>query len=101
MNLFVLPSRFDCFGISFVEAMAYGLPCIGRDLCAMPEIIDAGQNGELIERDDPEDLARRIRGICEDPALYRRYSENALQKSKRFTWENVARDMLCVMQDNR
>lgn len=97
-DLFVLPSRFDCFGISFVEAMAYGLPCIGRNICAMPEIIDRGQNGELIEDDDPEALARLIRKICEDPALYARYSASALQKAKRFTWENVARDMMRVMK---
>ncbi len=97
-DLFVLPSRFDCFGIAFVEAMAYGLPCVGRNICAMPEIIDRGSNGELIESDDPQELASAIRKICEDPALYARYSESALQKAKRFTWENVARDMMRVIE---
>ncbi len=97
-DLFVLPSRFDCFGISFVEAMAYGLPCIGRNICAMPEIIDRGENGELIDGDDPQELADCIRKVCEDPALYARYSASALEKSRRFTWENVAHDMMRVIE---
>ena len=100
-SLFVLPSRFDCFGIAFVEAMAWGLPCIGRNICAMPEIIDAGKNGELISKDDPEELAQKIRSICSDSAKYTAYSESAIRKSETFTWENTVNAMLQVMQADR
>lgn len=99
-DLFVLPSRFDCFGIAFTEAMAYGLPCIGRNICAMPEIIDAGQNGELVTGDDPEELASLIQKICGSADRYHRYSESALEKAKRFTWENVAASIMqCIEKD--
>ena len=67
-DLFVLPSRYDCFGISFVEAMTFGIPCIGRNIMAMPEIIDEGKNGELVTSDDPDELAELINKICTDPA---------------------------------
>lgn len=99
-DLFVLPSRFDCFGIAFVEAMAYGLPCIGRNICAMPEIIDEGKNGELITRDDANELAEKIVSVCRDPEKYTRYSADAIQKSKMFTWENTTRNILRVMQND-
>lgn len=99
-DLFVLPSRFDCFGIAFAEAMAYGLPCIGRNICAMPEIIDAGQNGELVTGDDPQELASLIRKICGSAETYRQYSENALKKTKQFTWENVVDSMMqCILRE--
>ncbi len=96
-DLFVLPSRFDCFGIAFVEAMTFGLPCIGRKICAMPEIIDEGVNGELITSDDPKELAELISKICSDSSLYASYSASALEKSKRFNWATVAGDIVNVI----
>ncbi len=96
-DLFVLPSRFDCFGIAFVEAMTFGLPCIGRKICAMPEIIDEGVNGELVTSDDPNELVELISKICFDRSLYVSYSASALEKSKKFNWEAVAGDIMKVI----
>lgn len=96
-DLFVLPSRFDCFGISFVEALTFGLPCIGRKICAMPEIIDEGINGELITKDDPAELADLITKICENESLYKNYSVRAIEKAKKFTWDAVSERILKII----
>lgn len=97
-DVFVLPSRFDCFGIAFVEAMQFGLPCVGRRICAMPEIIDEGVNGALISpQDDPNELAQCIYDICADEQRYTQYSAMAMKKAERFTWQNVATDIMNVL----
>ena len=99
-DLFVLPSRFDFFGISFIEAMYFGLPCIGRNICAMPEIIDEGINGELINDTGPQSLADLIVKITGNREKYEEYSRQAIKKSQLFSWEKTANKMLNVICKN-
>jgi glycosyltransferase involved in cell wall biosynthesis len=91
-DLFVLPSRFEGFGISFVEALAHGLPCIGRRAFAMPEIVTPGVNGDLVDGDDAGDLARRIAGLLADDALYRRVADAAAGVVQHYSWGRAADD---------
>lgn len=48
-DIFVLPSYGDFFGYVFLEAMSTGLPLIGTDVFAIPEIIEDGVNGFLVK----------------------------------------------------
>ncbi len=94
-TVFVMPSLFEPFGIAFLEAMAYRLPCIGADRCAMPEIIQQGVTGFVLSPEDPEQLADRLLYLIEHPeraaamgeAGYRRLLEG-------YTWDQVAGKML-------
>jgi len=66
-SVFVMPSRYEPFGIVFLEAMAAGLPCIGANHNAMPEII--GETGALVPPNDPAALALALRELLSDPAV--------------------------------
>lgn len=96
-DLFVMPTRYDCFGIVFLEAMSFGLPCIGRAINAMPELIDDGENGALVSGDDPVKLAELIENICSESAVYARYSALALKKSRCYSWDITADKMLDII----
>lgn len=93
-DLFVMPSRFEAFGIVFVEALSRGVPCIGRDAYAMPEIIHAGVNGDLVRGDDPDELARAIRRALDDDGLAARCWERRGSIARTFTWERAADDVV-------
>jgi len=67
-TVFVLPSLFDAWGHVFLEAMGYGLPCIGTSCCAIPEIIDEGVTGRLVPRYEPEPLADALVELLTDTA---------------------------------
>ena len=90
-DVFCMPSRFEPFGVVFVEAMLHGLPCVGSDRCAIPEIIAQGETGWIVPADDAGALRDRlIEVLAQADALTemrRRCRERALAQ---FTWERVA-----------
>ncbi|WP_169805668.1 glycosyltransferase family 4 protein [Novosphingobium rosa] len=60
----LLPTLDDSFGFSLLEAMAGGTPCIATRICAIPEVIDDGQDGILV--DMPCDANGRWAHVYED-----------------------------------
>jgi starch synthase len=75
-DVFVLPTRWEAFGIVFVEAMAAGLPVIATSISAIPEIIADGETGLLIPKDDGDALAQRLEALLGNAALRRALGEN-------------------------
>jgi glycosyltransferase involved in cell wall biosynthesis len=67
-SVFVLPSLFDPGPFVFFEAMGHGLPCIGTRCCGIPELIDDGSTGVLVESNDAEQLAQALVELLADPA---------------------------------
>lgn len=62
--IFVYPSTCqEVFGISLVEAMAHGIPCIANAVGGIPEIIKNDENGFLTEEPSAEEIARLIRKV--------------------------------------
>ncbi|MGC8850656.1 MAG: glycosyltransferase [Candidatus Micrarchaeia archaeon] len=56
----VCPSTFDTYGLSIVEGMACGVPCVGARAYAIPEIVRDGCNGFLFEPNNPKDFADKL-----------------------------------------
>lgn len=95
-DLFVLPSRFEGFGIAFAEALSRGLPCVGRDAFAMPEIIAAGRTGDLVRSEDPGDLAKVIASVLGDDSIYRHTWEAREEAAGHYSWERAAADVVRI-----
>jgi len=90
-SVFCMPSRYEPFGIAFVEAMSAGLPCIGTDAWAMPEIIEHGITGWLVPDGSVETLAKTLISALRDPALCARMGALGRERAfARFTWRHVA-----------
>ena len=67
-DIFLSPSRYESFGLVFLEAMRQGKPVIGCDIGGMPEII-APDTGLLVPPGDARTLAAAILKLARDPAL--------------------------------
>ena len=68
-TLVAVPSRYEGFGLPAVEAMACGTPVVACRSGALPEVIEVGGGGLLVERDDPDSIAAGIRSLLEKHEL--------------------------------
>lgn len=68
-DIFVLPTRADCFSLASLEAMATGLPVVTTAVGGIPEIVAEGQSGFLIAPDDGALLAQRLTTLIDAPEL--------------------------------
>ena len=95
-SLYVMPSRFEPFGLAFLEAMAAGLACIGADVCAMPEII--GEAGAIVPPRDVASLASVMLRFLSDQEACRQRGRAARERYRRFYgWHSVAARMVETM----
>ena len=67
-DLFTLPSSAEAFGNVFAEALASGLPIVGSTVGGIPELVEHGVNGLLIDPGQPLALARAIQYLAHDPS---------------------------------
>jgi glycosyltransferase involved in cell wall biosynthesis len=94
-SLFVLPTRFDCFGIAFVEAMYHRLPCIGSNICAIPEIIRDGETGFTLPPQDVSQWAHKIILLLRDGRLAQKMGDQGFEYARsRYRWDLVVDRML-------
>lgn len=86
-DLFLHTAVGEAFGNVFVEAMACGLPVIGTNSGAAPEIVQHGRNGYLVNPGSGEEraLAAAVKDLMGDAARYARFSAAAQQAAAGFT----------------
>ncbi len=99
-DVFCLPSRVDSFGIVYLEAWAYGAPVIGCRAGGVPDVVDDGADGLLVEFGDVAGLAAALEALLADPG--RRQALGARGRAKveaRYTWERIYRGLLAVYEE--
>ena len=78
-DLFVMPARHEAFGIVYEEAAASGIPAIGSDINAVPEIIADGVTGLLVHPGDRTALVRALGALVDSADLRERLGRAARQ----------------------
>lgn len=96
-DIFVMPSYFEAYGLVFIEALAYGLPCIGRNAYEMPYFIENGKTGLLLEEDDAGQLALMMKRLLEDDSMKANVRALKGRYLDEYSWDSVARRILDVI----
>ncbi len=96
----VLPSIYEPFGISLLEGMAYGVPCIAADRCAMPEIVRDGETGLVVHAEDSRSLADAMIQLGCNPAEAARMGAAGRRRIESdFTWTTVTGTIKAILSD--
>jgi glycosyltransferase involved in cell wall biosynthesis/SAM-dependent methyltransferase len=81
-HLFVMPSRYEGFGLPALEAMSCGAAVVAADAAALPEVV--GEAGLLVDPEEPASFAAAFERLAGDPALRQRLCAAALERAARF-----------------
>jgi glycosyltransferase involved in cell wall biosynthesis len=87
----VVPSRFEGFGLTVVEAMAAGTSVVATRVDGLRALIRDGVNGYLVDYGSREELSGRIASVLEDPEIQRTFSQKGREMvAGRYDWDVVA-----------
>ena len=89
-SLFVMPSIYEPFGIAPLESQLRSIPCLVSNSWALPEIVQEGKTGELVEPGNEEMLAEKLIHLLRNPDILQKYG--AAGKSRvleHFLWSKV------------
>ena len=90
-ELFVLPSLFEPFGMTVLEAMACGTAVVASKFGGIRNVVTTGENGVLIDPSNPEEFSQALVSILSDSKLAGRLADegrNTIQRS--YSWEAIA-----------
>ena len=96
-DIFCIPSRFEGFPLTVIEAFSYGVPVVGFAECSgVNSLVRPNRNGSLADEMTPKSLAESLRPLMENPALRQSLGEAARQDALAFSpaiiydqWEHL------------
>jgi glycosyltransferase involved in cell wall biosynthesis len=93
-DVFVLPSYCEALPVGLLEAMACGVPVVTTRVGGIPDVVEDGVNGLLVEPGQPQALARALIAMLTDDALRIRLREAAHRDVRsRYSTESVIADL--------
>ena len=91
-EFFVMPSLYEGFGQTIVEAMACGAPCLVSRVASIPEV--AGDAALYVDPHDTEGIGKAMERLAGDRDLRFELAKKGRQQAKKFSWSKCARETL-------
>ncbi len=93
MDVLALPSHDEGTPVAVIEALAAGVPVAARAVGGVPEVLEGGRLGTLLEEEDPAAWAHRLARVLDDPPGPEAREEARRSVLRRFHRERLFRDM--------
>lgn len=90
LDVYVQSSRSEGFGISLLEALATGLPCVATDVGGTAELL-GGDTGVMVPADDAGSLAEALESLC-NPSVRSTVARNAVEVAARYSIDATAKE---------
>lgn len=90
-NVFCMPSRFEAYGLVFIEALCYGLPVVSIDDYEMHYFVENEKNGYLIKKYDANELAKALHKAINNKEMMNYVRDNTNVIKDNYSWDKVAK----------
>lgn len=90
LDLFIMPSRSEGWGLAAAEALAHGVPVVASNTGGLASIVEPGRTGWLVAPGDARALAIAIEEAASAPQLLKEMSAKARERSARFSADTTA-----------
>lgn len=97
-DIFCFHSIYETFGLVLLQAMAAGKPIVTVRSTAIPELIDDGKTGLLVDPLNPKAMAEAIGYLIKNKDLAKKLGQQAKDKAQFYSWENVSGQYEQVIQ---
>ena len=94
---FILPSLYEGFGLTVVEAMACGCPVIVSNTSSLPEIV--GDAGIRINPNDVKNISSAIKRVLSNSEIRTTMIQQGFDQIKQFSWENCAEKTYNILRE--
>lgn len=93
-DIFVRPSLSEGQGVSFIEAMAAGLPVIATPVGGIPDFLKDRETGLFCRVNDPKSIAEKVMEYINNPEFTSRIIKNARKMiEEKYDWDLIAKEM--------
>jgi L-malate glycosyltransferase len=100
LDVFALPSTWEGFGVSAVEASAVGLPVVASNIHGIPDAVRDGVTGLLVPPKSPAAIATAVTRLVEDESLRRRMGlAGRAFVAREYDWKSNAAQMERIYED--
>lgn len=90
MDIVLMPSRSEGFGLTAIEAMANGCVMVVSNVGGLPEVVRDGVCGLLHRTEDVRDMAEKVCALLDDAALYDRLRAQSLIEVEKYSFNRYA-----------
>jgi glycosyltransferase involved in cell wall biosynthesis len=92
LDLYIMPSRSEGWGLTALRAMAHGLPVIASNVGGLPELVEPLKSGWLVPPESPDALADAIVDAASDPARLAEFGCHARERAAQFSIERTVEE---------
>lgn len=89
ISIQIIPSLFEGFGITALEAMAKKIPVIATNVDGLRDIVQVGKTGLLVDYGDTESMSNSILNLIQNKKLGVKIVSNAYKELDKYSWEDI------------
>jgi len=101
IDVYLLLSGMEGLGQTIIEALLMEKPVIATNVGGIPELIEDGETGFLIESGNHEDLIKKINQVFDQPDVASNMGSKGKEiMQKKFNWDNIAKKFVSILNQN-